>query len=177
MELKNETLRITFSNSIPLIKEYEFKPTKRIFKGQNESVHLIINKMAESWDNFEISQVNEENKINFTCNHLVLSYSISLEFSLHSFELHIKLSVDDPESYVSHISFTNYPLISILETRSSLTRQYWLRHRASPSGRPADPAASRGRPVANRCGTAMAARRSKAPSRRKRPPAPDRRAR
>ncbi|MHA1452575.1 MAG: endo-alpha-N-acetylgalactosaminidase family protein [Promethearchaeota archaeon] len=126
MELQNEFLNVIFSDSLPLIKEYEFKPTKRIFKGQNESANLIINSISESWDNFEISQIVEEKKVTYTCDHLVLSYSISIEFSLHSFEMHMKLCVDDPESDVSHISFIEYPLLAI-SNPVLLTRQYWLR--------------------------------------------------
>ena len=37
MELENEILRITFSDSSPLITKYEFKPIMREFFAQNES--------------------------------------------------------------------------------------------------------------------------------------------
>ena len=88
---------------------------------------LIINSEPVPWINFEITHSEQGNTIIFICSHVKHSFTLTIEYSLDSFKLQMKISVDDPESYVNHISFTNFPLISISDLRTSLTRQYWLR--------------------------------------------------
>lgn len=127
MELENDILKIIISDSYPLITKYEYKPTRREFLAQNELGCLIINNESSPWRDFEITHSKQEDTVIFTCSHVKHSFALTIEYYLDSYELHLKLSVDDPKSYVQYISFVNFPLISISEPRTSLTRQYWLR--------------------------------------------------
>ena len=133
MFLENNLLKISFSDSLPLINGYELKHANQIIMGQRDSYGLIINNNLEPWEKFDVIHVKDANLISFICKNKIHPYAIRFEFRLESFELCIKVSIDDPKLLLKHISFSNYPFISISNSRAILIREYWLRNLSKSS--------------------------------------------
>ncbi len=127
MQLHNKNLRVSFADSFPILTKYEFLLLNQSYFAQDESFSLIVNNIPEPWDRFEIITKKETNSVTYTCINKKQSYCFIIDFQLKSSELHFRLSVDDPQSIVNHISFTNYPLFLTSNPNAKLTRQFWLR--------------------------------------------------